>query len=47
LKEYKLTGNGFVQKQSIDLPAEHFAAGMYLLQAPQKGEQHTFKIYKQ
>ncbi len=45
LKEYNLTGNGFVQKYTIDLTNQHFPAGVYLLQMNKASK--SIKVYKQ
>jgi hypothetical protein len=45
VREYHRTGNGLVQKLSIDLLSS--ASGVYLLQINAAGKKQTFKLYKQ
>lgn len=47
IKNYTITGNGLVQKQVIDISAEGYASGIYLLQVTNKDKRKTFKLYKQ
>lgn len=47
VQTYKPEGNGFVQKQLIDLSKKGFAAGVYLLRVAGKEKVQTFKLYKQ
>jgi hypothetical protein len=46
VKTYTATGSGSLQKLSIDLSANIYAAGIYLLQTSINKENKTFKIYK-
>jgi Secretion system C-terminal sorting domain len=45
IKEYRMDGNGFLQKLSIDLTM--MANGVYLLQIDAGGKKQAFKLYKQ
>jgi hypothetical protein len=45
VKEYRKTGNGFLQKLNVDLVSN--ASGVYLLQIDAAGKKQTFKLYKQ
>jgi hypothetical protein len=46
VKEYRITSNGFLQKLNIDLSANNYASGVYLLQVTVAGKQSSFKLYK-
>jgi hypothetical protein len=46
VKGYTVTGNGSLQKLAIDLSANTYAAGIYMLQTSINKENKTFKIYK-
>ena len=47
VKEYHMTANGFLQKLNIDLSANSYASGVYLLQVEATGKKLSFKLYKQ
>jgi hypothetical protein len=46
IKTYTATGSGSLQKLAIDLSANIYSAGIYLLQTRIDKENKTFKIYK-
>lgn len=46
VKEYHIAGTGFLQKLSIDLSANMYASGVYLLQTEVSGKKQSFKLYK-
>lgn len=45
IKDYKMDGNGFLQKLKIDLTM--MASGVYLLQINAAGKKQTFKLFKE
>lgn len=47
VKEYRSEATGFLQKLNIDLSANNYATGAYLLRVSAGTEQHAFKLYKQ
>lgn len=47
VKEYRSKANGFLQKLSIDIAANNYAKGIYLLRVNAAGKQQSFKLYKQ
>ncbi|HYO22529.1 MAG TPA: T9SS type A sorting domain-containing protein, partial [Flavisolibacter sp.] len=47
VKEYRTSATGFLQKLSIDISANNYASGMYLLRVNTGGQQQAFKLYKQ
>ena len=47
VKEYRSNGNGFLQKLSIDVTANNYAGGVYLLRVAVGGKEQSFKLYKQ
>ncbi|RYZ30152.1 MAG: T9SS type A sorting domain-containing protein [Chitinophagaceae bacterium] len=47
VKEYRSRANGFLQKLSIDIAANNYANGIYLLRVNAAGKQQSFKLYKQ
>jgi hypothetical protein len=47
VKEYRSRANGFLQKLSIDLAANNYANGIYLLKVDAAGKQQSFKLFKQ
>ncbi|RYF82524.1 MAG: T9SS type A sorting domain-containing protein [Chitinophagaceae bacterium] len=47
VKEYRISANGFLQKLNIDVSANNYASGMYLLKVNAAGNQQSFKMYKQ
>ena len=47
VKEYRSTANGFLQKLNIDISANNYASGMYLLRVNAGGQEQAFKLYKQ
>ena len=47
VKEYRIASNGFLQKLNIDLLANNYASGVYLLKVSVDGRQNSFKLYKQ
>jgi hypothetical protein len=47
VKEYRTAANGFLQKLSIDISANSYASGMYMLRINTGGQQQAFKLYKQ
>jgi hypothetical protein len=47
VKEYRTSATGFLQKLSIDISANNYATGMYLLRINAAGQQQAFKLYKQ
>jgi hypothetical protein len=46
VKEYHMAGTGFLQKLNIDLTANSYASGVYLLQTSVSGKKQSFKLYK-
>ncbi|HEV7779882.1 MAG TPA: S8 family serine peptidase [Chitinophagaceae bacterium] len=46
-REYKIQGDGFVQKQAIDLRDARYATGLYLLEAISGEQKQIFRIIKQ
>lgn len=47
VKEYRSRANGFLQKLNINIAANNYASGMYLLKVTVGSQQHSFKLYKQ
>jgi len=47
VKEYRSTANGFLQKLSVDVSANNYASGLYLLRVEAGAEKQSFKLYKQ
>ena len=47
VKEYRSKANGFLQKLNIDVTANNYANGIYLLKVTATGKQYSFKLYKQ
>jgi hypothetical protein len=47
VKEYRSETTGFLQKLSIDLSANNYASGAYLLRVDAAGVHQVFKLYKQ
>ena len=47
VKEYRSRATGFLQKLSVDVSANNYASGVYLLRAEADTERQTFKLYKQ
>jgi len=47
VKSGKISGNGFAQKQQLDLSASQYAAGVYILKVEKEGNSRLFKLYKQ
>jgi hypothetical protein len=47
VKEYRIAANGFLQKLNIDLSANNYASGMYLLRINAPNKTEVFKLYKQ
>jgi hypothetical protein len=47
VRQSKLTGTGFIQRQEIDLRAGRYAPGMYLLELNEDGKKHMFRLLKQ
>jgi hypothetical protein len=47
VKEYRSTANGFLQKLNIDISANNYASGMYLLRVNAGAKEQAFKLYKQ
>ncbi len=47
VKEYRIVPTGFLQKLNIDLSANNYASGMYLLKISSGGNRQAFKLYKQ
>ena len=46
VKEEHFTGNGSAQKISVDLSANNFAKGVYMLQVTTQFKTQLFKLYK-
>ncbi|HVF97640.1 MAG TPA: S8 family serine peptidase [Flavisolibacter sp.] len=47
VKEYRSAANGFLQKLNIDISANNYANGMYLLQVESTEMKQSFKLHKQ
>lgn len=47
VKEYRSTANGFLQKLSINISANNYASGVYLLHIQSGEKDKTFRLYKQ
>ena len=47
IRQLKSVANGFMQKLTIDLQAQKFAAGLYLIQSETGDKKEVFKIIKQ
>ncbi|WP_121352453.1 S8 family serine peptidase [Flavisolibacter nicotianae] len=47
MKEYRSAATGFLQKLSIDISANNYASGMYLLRLRTEEGEQVFKLYKQ
>ncbi|HUC83194.1 MAG TPA: T9SS type A sorting domain-containing protein, partial [Flavisolibacter sp.] len=47
VKEYRSQASGFLQKLGIDISANSYASGLYLLRVTVNGQQQSFKLYKQ
>ena len=47
VKEYRTSANGFLQKLNIDISANNYASGVYLLRIKAGKSEHTFRLYKQ
>lgn len=47
VKEMRNAATGFLQKLNLDLSANNYASGVYLLQIEAGAEKKTFKLYKQ
>jgi hypothetical protein len=47
IRQLKSVANGFMQKLTIDLQAQKFAAGLYLIQSEAGDKKEVFKIIKQ
>jgi hypothetical protein len=46
VKEYRSKANGFLQKLNIDIAANNYANGIYLLKVNAGDQQSSFKLYK-
>ncbi|MDQ6608598.1 MAG: T9SS type A sorting domain-containing protein, partial [Bacteroidota bacterium] len=47
VKEYRSEATGFLQKLNIDLSANNYASGIYLLKVNTSDNQKVYKLYKQ
>ena len=47
VKEYRSAATGFLQKLSVDISANNYASGVYLLRIKAGGKEQVFKLYKQ
>ena len=47
VKEYRTSANGFLQKLNIDISANNYASGVYLLRIKAGNSEQTFRLYKQ
>ena len=47
VKEYRTVANGFLQKLNIDISANNYASGVYLLRIQTGTTEKTFRLYKQ
>jgi hypothetical protein len=47
VKEYRSQATGFLQKLNIDIGANNYASGVYLLQVQAGTQQQSFRLYKQ
>lgn len=47
IKEYKVQGDGFIQKLAVDLREAKYATGLYLLEANTGDQKQVFRIVKQ
>jgi hypothetical protein len=47
VKEISSTAAGFLQKLNIDIPANNYATGVYILRVVAAGKEQVFKVYKQ
>lgn len=47
VKEYRSVASGFLQKLNIDISANNYASGVYLLRISAGSQQQVFKLYKQ
>ncbi|MBL7749106.1 MAG: T9SS type A sorting domain-containing protein, partial [Chitinophagaceae bacterium] len=47
VKEYNITGDGFVQKLAIELGGSSFANGLYLLDVRAGDKRRSFRLVKQ
>jgi hypothetical protein len=47
VKEISNAATGFLQKLNIDISANNYATGVYLLKVSVGGKDYVFKLYKQ
>jgi len=47
VRQLKSSANGFVQKLTIDLQPDIYAAGLYFIEADNGDKKHVFKVIKQ
>lgn len=46
VKEHRSTASGFLQKLGVDVSANNYASGIYLLRVMAEGRERTFPLYK-
>jgi hypothetical protein len=46
VKEFSSAATGFLQKLNIDISANNYASGVYLLRVITGGKEQVFKLYK-
>jgi hypothetical protein len=47
VKQLRLAGTGFVQRQEINLSGNNYAPGMYLMEVSENGKKRIFRLLKQ